>query len=233
MPNTETRDDMERKLRMAARALPRHRLGTAFGHVSTRFSDAAFLVCASKALNTITSQDAGSLVAYDGDMPDGVLGEVRLHREIYNRRRDVGAIVRTFAPDVVTLSAMGLTPRVRHGFGSYFAPAPPLWPETALLRDDAKAAEAAELMAEAPAIVLRGNGCVVAGRTIEEALALTWFLEMAATTELAFRAGGDASLDREYTNDQALARAVTSGGIVERTWAYLTHGDPESEIPAD
>ena len=56
------------------------------------------LVCAAKALNTITTDDPGSVVGFDGALPDGVLGEVRMHRQIYTRRADVGAIVRTFVP---------------------------------------------------------------------------------------------------------------------------------------
>lgn len=222
------RPELDRKLRLAARALPRHALGVGFGHVSARLDDANFLVCASKALNTIAPGDAGTPVPVDGALPGGVLGEVRMHQQIYARRDDVGAIVRTFAPDILTLSAMGLTPRARHGFGTYFAPAPPLWPETALLREDGKAAEVAEMLGAARAIVLRGNGCVVTGAGIEEALAMTYFLESAATVELAVRATGDPALDIEYTEDEVAARAITTGGIVERAWAYLTHGDAEA-----
>jgi HCOMODA/2-hydroxy-3-carboxy-muconic semialdehyde decarboxylase len=214
-------------VRKTARALVRNGLGNAFGHVSSRLDPGAFLVCASKAMNTILPGDPGTVVPVEGALPDGVLGEVRVHQQIYQRRPDVGGIVRTFLPNTLTLSAMGRTPRARHGFGTYFAPAPPIWMETELLRDDAKAAAVAEMLADARAIVLRGNGSVITGATVEEALVMAYFLESAATVELAVLAAGERVEDFEYTAEQATNRAVTSGGVVERKWAYLTWGDPE------
>lgn len=223
----EPRPLTEIRVRKTARALIRHKLGNAFGHVSARMSDTEFLVGASKALNAVEPGDEGTLVPIDGSLPDGVLGEVRVHQQIYRRRPDVNGIVRTFAPNVLTLSAMGLTPKPRHGFGCYFAPCPPIWMETDLLRDDQKAAEVANMLDDAKAIVLRGNGCVVTGGSIEEAAVMTYFLDSAATVELSVLAAGDRVTDYTYTKEQAARRAVTTGGVIERKWAYLSHGDPE------
>lgn len=224
----EPREETERRVRVAARALPRNGLGNPYGHVSSRLDDSTFLVGASKALNTVAPGDAGTVVPVDGPLPDGVLGEVRVHQQIYRRRPEVTGIVRTFAPDVLTLSAMGRTPKVRHGFGTYFWPGAPIWMETELLRDDAKAAAVAEMLGDGRAIVLRGNGCVLTGATLEEALCMAYYLESAARIELAVLAAGDAVDDHEYTEAQARARAVTTGDIFERMWAYLTDGDPEA-----
>ena len=225
--NGASRAEAEVRVRKTARALCRHGLGNAFGHVSARSGAAEFLVCASKAMNTIQPDDHGTVVPVDGPLPDGVLGEVRVHQQIYQRRSDVAGIVRTFLPNTLTLSAMGRTPKARHGFGTYFAPQPPIWMDTELLRDDAKAAAVAEMLGAARAIVLRGNGSVITGSGIEEALVMAYFLEAAATVELAVLAAGDRVEDHEYTAEQSANRAVTSGGIVERKWAYLTWGDPE------
>lgn len=220
-------EDVQIRVRKTARALVRHNLGNGFGHVSARLDEGSFLVCASKALNTVEPGDPGTVVPVDGPLPDGVLGEVRVHQQIYRRRPEVGGIVRSFLPNTLTLSAMGRTPRSRHGFGTYFAPAPPIYMETELLRDDAKAADVAELLGDQIAVVLRGNGSVITGSTIEEALTMAYFLESAATVELAVLAAGDRVEDFEYTAEQSKGRAVTSGGVVERKWAFLTWGDPE------
>lgn len=233
MPPDETsaddlRSEAERRVRLAARALARHGLGMAFGHVSTRLNEREFLVCAAKALPTIAPGDHGAVVPVDGPLPDGVLGEVRVHQQIYRRRSAVCGIVRTFLTDVMTLSAMGLTPKARHGFGTYFAPQPPIWMETALLRDDKLAQRVAEKMGDNRAIVLRGNGCVLAGETLEEATALAYFLESAAKIELAALGAGGQVDNLEYTAAQSAERAVSSGGIFERMWDYLTWGDPEA-----
>ncbi|WP_197411925.1 class II aldolase/adducin family protein [Sphingopyxis sp. H050] len=216
------------QVRLAARAMARHGLAHAYGHVSTRLSATHFLVSAAQPLGTLARGQAGVEVSLDGDLPPGALPEVRIHREIYRNRPEVGGICRFQSPAVIALSALGETPRVRHGLGAYFAPQPPLWPGVALVRDDDRARAVAALMGDAAAIVLSGNGAVTAGPTIEDAAALAFFLEDAARIELALlpaiAAGRTA---RAYTPEEVAARAVRAGGLFERMWHYLCHGDPE------
>jgi HCOMODA/2-hydroxy-3-carboxy-muconic semialdehyde decarboxylase len=215
------------RVRMAARALGRNDLGHAFGHVSARLDADSFLVCAPKPMGLIAPEDEGTIVPIEGTLPDGVLGEVRCHQQIYKRRPDVNGIVRTFLRDVMTLSTFQRTPKSRIGFASYFAPFPPLWDDPLLLRDDAAALKFAETLGNARAIVMRGNGCVLTGATVEEAIVMAFFLEESAKTELAVMASGQEDRSLLFSNEQATARAVSSGRIFERMWDYLTNGDPE------
>lgn len=215
-------------VRLAARALARHGLAHAYGHVSTRLSDTHFLVSPAQPLGTLAPGQAGVEVSLDGDLPPGALPEVRIHREIYRNRPGVGGICRFQSPAIIALSALGDTPRVRHGLGAYFAPQPPLWPGVALVRNDDSARAVAAMMGDAAAIVLSGNGAVTAGPSIEDAAALAFFLEDAARIELALLPATAAGLNRrEYTPDEVAARAVRAGGLFERMWHYLCHGDPE------
>ena len=215
------------RVRMAARALDRNDLGHAFGHVSARLDADSFLVCAPKPMGLITPEDEGTIVPIEGTLPDGVLGEVRCHQQIYKRRPDVNGIARTFLRDVMTLSTFQRTPKSRIGFASYFAPFPPLWDDPLLLRDDGAALKFAETLGNARAIVMRGNGCVLTGATVEEAIVMAFFLEESAKTELAVMASGQEVRSLLFSNEQATARAVSSGRIFERMWDYLTNGDPE------
>ena len=215
------------RVRMAARALGRNDLGHAYGHVSARLNEDSFLVCAAKPMGLITPEDQGTVVPLDGPLPDGVLGEVRCHQQIYRRRKDVNGIARTFLRDVMTLSTFERTPKPRIGFASYFAPQPPLWNDPLLLRDDRMAGELAETLGQARAIVMRGNGCILTGATVEEAIVMAFYLEEAAKTELAVIASGQEEKSLVYSDAQAESRAVSSGQIFERMWDYLTHGDPE------
>ena len=217
------------RVRKAARCLPRHGLGHAYGHVSARLDDSSFVVCAAKPMGLIEIGEAGTVVPIDGDLPDGVLGEVRVHQQIYKRRPDVAGIIRTFLEATLTLSTMRLTPRARHGFSAYFHPQPPLWDDPALLRNDTAAAGVAKALGEARAIVLRGNGVVVTGATIEETAAMVFFLEQGSKTELAvLNASGHPDADPViFTADEAEARNTGTGRIYERMWDYLTDGDPE------
>ena len=70
-------------LRRAARALDRHKLVHAYGHCSQRIDDDYFLVCPSKPMGLIESKEMGTIVPINGPLPENVLGEVRIHREIY------------------------------------------------------------------------------------------------------------------------------------------------------
>jgi HCOMODA/2-hydroxy-3-carboxy-muconic semialdehyde decarboxylase len=215
-------------LRLAARAMARHGLAHAYGHVSTRLDERQFLVTPALPLGLVPAGAQGVVVSLDGDLPEGALPEVRIHREIYRRRPDVGGVCRVQPPAIMALSALGETPRALHGLGTYFAPAPPLWPGVALVRDDVQAAAVAEMLGAARAIVLSGNGAVIAGETLEEAAGLSYFLEDAARIELAVLPARSAGImPREYTPEEVKARAVKAGALFERMWQYLCFGDPE------
>lgn len=219
------RADAEITVRRAARALGRHGLVHAYGHCSQRLDADHFLVCTAKPLGTIGPGEAGTVVPLNGPLPEGVLGEVRIHREIYRRRPDIGGIVRSMPARAMSLSALGRTPRVLHGMGSYFAPGTPLWDDPQLIRDDAAAERLADLMASSPALVMRGNGVVAAGDSLQSAVVLTWYLEDAARVELDCLASGQPA--KELGLEESQRRATRAGLIFERMWDYLTHGDPE------
>lgn len=220
-------DALQVKVRKAARALARGGLVTAFGHCSMRVDDGHFLVCAARPMGLIDAGEPGTVVPVDGPLPPGVLGEVRMHQQIYSRRPEVQAVCRFMSPHVMALAAMGESPSARHGFSSYFYPKVPLWIDPALVRNDDAARGVAETMGAAPAVVVSGNGAVTAADSIEKAVSLAWFLEDAARVELAVRsAGGSAHVTFKHA-DQARQRATWEGRIAERIWEYLTAGDPE------
>ena len=110
----------EKRVRLAARALARHNLVHAYGHVSARLDHKRFLVCAAKPMGTIKVNENGSVVEINKPLPKEVLGEVRCHQKIYAARPDVNGISRFFPRNVMTLSTFRLTPKARLGFGAYF-----------------------------------------------------------------------------------------------------------------
>ena len=223
--STPTHDAAQLQVRRAARALGRHGLLHAYGHCSARLDARHFLVCAGQPPGTIAPGVPGTVVPIDGELPPDVLGEVRIHREIYRRRPDIGGVVRSMPPRAMSLSAMRRTPRVLHGMGSYFAPGTPLWDDPQLIRSDAQANALADQMGSAAAIVMRGNGVVTAGLSLPDAVVLTWYLEDAARIEL--DCDGAATPAVPLTDAEAMQRATRAGRIFERMWDYLTFGDPE------
>jgi len=198
----------------------------AYGHCSARIDAHSFLVTPSKPLGLVLPRDACIEVPIDGPLPAGVLGEVRIHREIYRHRPDVGGVTRTMPPNAMSLAAMMRIPRPRHGFGAYFSPGPALWRSPHLLRSDEQATALAQQLGQAPAILMRGNGAVVAGATLQHAAALTFFLEDMCRVELASLVVSQS--EPVLTPEEARERATWFRGIVERMWSYLTDGDVES-----
>ena len=211
--------EQQRIVQMAARALGRAGLVHAFGHCSVRLDAAHFLVCAARPLELV-GDAPGTVCAVNGTLPDGVLGEVRIHQQIYARRQDVGAICRIMPPALMALSTQGRVPRPRHGIGAYFENLP-LWPDPRLLRDDISAAALAEMLGDSPAIVMRGNGAVVVGTDMPQAASLAWFLEDAARVERDVRAMGFAPDTGLLDPAEITDRQVWAGQVAERMWAWL------------
>jgi HCOMODA/2-hydroxy-3-carboxy-muconic semialdehyde decarboxylase len=135
----------------------------------------------------------------------------------------------TAGVQVMALSAARLTPHARHGMGTYFQPGIPLWDDVQLLRSDDQASGLADLFGAGKALVMRGNGAIVAGASLVEALTLTWYLEDAARIELIVRSAGlgDSPI---LTDEECSLRATNSGRIYERMWDYLTAADPEATL---
>ncbi|WP_439620207.1 class II aldolase/adducin family protein [Hyphomonas sp.] len=210
----------QKQIQLAAQALAGAGLVHAYGHVSIRLDQSHFLVCAARPLACI-GDTRGTVCAVGEDLPPGVLGEVRIHRELYQNRPDVNAVCRIMPPTLMALSTQGVVPRPRHGIGAYFDHLP-LWDDPRLLRDDTAAAELVTKMARASAIVMRGNGAVVAAESIEKVITLSWFLEDAARIEREVRSMGFAPDTGLLDQAEIHARQVWSGGVAERMWDWLT-----------
>lgn len=221
-------DSLQARVRVAARALARHGLVQAWGHCSARIDSESFLVCASKPLGRIDVGEAGTVVRIGEPLPAGVLGEVRIHQQIYQRRPDVGGVCRVMPSNITALSTMRLVPRPRHGVGAFNASVK-FWDDSRLLRDDSLAAGLAERLGEAPSLVMRANGAVTVGPSIELAAGFAWCLEDAARIERYVRALGSPAEVAEacLSGDEIAQRQVSSGAVFERLWDYLAGADPE------
>jgi HCOMODA/2-hydroxy-3-carboxy-muconic semialdehyde decarboxylase len=220
-------EERQTLVRKAARAIGRANLAHAYGHCSSRIDESTFLVCAAEPMGMIAPGLDGTLVPVSGPLPNGVLGEVRIHQKIYQKRPDLYGICRTMPSNAMALAALGKLPKVRHGFGSYFSRALTLWDDPQLLRNDEHASKLADQFGAGRGILMRGNGAVVGAESLERAVVLTWYLEDACRLELEALRCGLADNAPTLSHDEALARATDKGRIYERMWDYLTEGDPE------
>lgn len=219
--------DLARTVRIAARALGKHGLVHAYGHCSARLDADTFLVCPARPMGLVEPGESCTPVPVDGPLPDGVLGEVRIHQHIYRTRPEAGGVVRYMGPNAMALAALARSPKPRHGFGTYFAPEVPVWDDIQLIRDDEKAKGVVATMGANAGVLMRGNGAVTAGESLIEAVVLAWYLEDVCRVELEALKTGLADIAPTIAPDAAAARATKAGMIFERMWDHLTAGDPE------
>ena len=73
---------------------------------------------------------------------------------------------------------------------------------------------------------MRGNGAVVVADTMPKAVVLAKYLEDASAVNLAALATGEPL--KVMSRKEAAARAVFTGDLVERMWAWMTAGDIEA-----
>ena len=220
-------DDINRRVRVVARILDKFELVQAWGHCSQRVDDDFFIVCASKAMGVIEPHESGTLVNIHEPLPAGVLGEVRIHQQLYRLYPKVGGVCRFMAPHVTALSSLGQVPRPMYGVGAFNANCK-FWNDPRLLRDDSLAQQLAETMLNSPSLVMRGNGAVTVGETIEMAACFAWSLEHSAKLNLLanqFQNGGNQI--QFYTPEEIKLRQVSSGNVFERLWEYLANQDVE------
>src|ERR1700744_1833320 len=218
--------ELSRRVRMAGRALARHGMVHAYGHCSARIDADTFLVLPPRPLGMVNVDEECSVASVHGPLPEGVLGEVRIHRDIYRRRPDVQGVVRSTPPKAMTLGAMRRTPKARYGYGAYFAPQPPLWDDPKLLRSDELTDRLAATLGKASAIFMRGNGLVTAGSSIEEAGVLHWYAGDAGRLGVEFLSAGMDAVGI-VSVEESKSGAPWPGPIRERMWDYLPDGDPE------
>lgn len=212
-------------VRRAARALGRHGLLQAHGHCSLRLDERHFLVCASQPPGGIGFGVPGTVVPLYGELPEGLADGVRIHREIYRVRPAIGGVVCAAPPKAMSLSVLRRAPRALHAPGSHFAPAAPLWDDAQPLQTDNQAQALVTQMGDAPAIVMRGNGVVVAGPSLPAAVVLTWCLEDAARVELDCAAAGAEPV--ALTPEEAARHAAQASRGLEHLWNHLCLGDAE------
>ncbi len=220
-------DDLNRRVRVAARVLDKADLVQAWGHCSQRVDADHFLVCASKAMGVIKPHEPGTLINIHQALPAGVLGEVRIHQQIYRLNPSVGGVCRIMPPYVTALSSLGQVPKPLYGVGAFNANCK-FWNDTRLLRDDHLAQQLAETMSNSPSLVMRGNGAVTVGETLEMAVCFAWCLEHSAKMQFLanqYQQGG--SEIQFYSPEEIALRQVSSGQVFERLWEYLASQDPE------
>ncbi len=154
-----------------------------YGHVSVRIPGGdLILVTPRGGLGFVRSSDLlivdmkGKLVRGRGTPPL----ELPMHTSVYRRRPEVGALCRTHSPMAVAWSTLGRGLPATHGFGSFLGHDVPVYLKPDLITTEALGTELAEILGAREAVLMRGNGTLVVGRTVAEACVKALFLEESA-----------------------------------------------------
>jgi ribulose-5-phosphate 4-epimerase/fuculose-1-phosphate aldolase len=214
----------------ANRILAREGVVDSFGHVSIRHPDRPhhYLLSRARAPECIEAGDVMEFME-DGAPVDAAgrtpYAERFIHGAVYQARPEVQAVVHHHSPSVVVFSvtAAQLSP-VMHmcaGIGTRI----PTWDSRAgfgdtnlLVTNLAMATDLAAALGERPVILMRGHGCVVAGRSLREVVFNSIYLQLNADLQIKACALGDVT----FLTDGEIAAVLRtrSSFTFERAWEY-------------
>jgi HCOMODA/2-hydroxy-3-carboxy-muconic semialdehyde decarboxylase len=212
------------KMVLAGRILDGLGLTEGFGHVTARQPDdpGTILCTGAKAPGLASLEDlleftlAGECVraAASGLRP---ALETPMHLAIYRARPDVMAICRTHSPYAVVCGVAETPIRANHGFGGMLGRKVPVHPETDLIVDAAMGDAVAASLGSATALLIRGNGALAAGPTLERAVVHAIYLEESARNQVLGLPLGGA---RRLSKAELAARSRWYDNEAVRAWDY-------------
>src|SRR5262249_33076420 len=171
----------------ACRVLTYFRIVEGFGHVSARIAGAErILITPRKALGLVSEAELveldadGQQVAGEGSPPL----ETAMHLAVYRGRSDVMAIARGHPRHVAAYACAGEPLRIAHGFGANLGHVVPVFGEPVLVTNMERAAGILDSLGGAGAVILRANGMLAVGQSIEHACVQALFLEETAELQL-------------------------------------------------
>lgn len=221
---------------LACRVLARHGIVQgSLGHVSVRYLDGMLLRGRGPDDTGLMFADAGDVVLADlqgqaREATDRRLPSERaIHGSVLAMRPDVSAVVHAHPPSVMACDLAGLA--LVPAFGAYNMPAArlvgagvPIFPHPWLIDRPQLGDAVAQALGPANAIILRGHGVVVCGRSVAEATIRALDLETVARLCLTIASAGGTP---QAITQEDLASLPQLGEAfdVEQTWRHHTRVD--------
>jgi len=201
-----------------------------FGHLSARVPGGV-LITPALAPGLATPADL-LLLGPGGEVQREAAGrrpalETPLHLAIYESRPDCGAICRTHSPWAVAwgLRAEAFLPA--HGFGLMLGESVPYCSYGDLVTTREAGAAVATVLGGAHGLFLKGNGLLVLGATVPEAVIKALYLEEACAAVLRSGGVGKAAV---FGAAERLARSGWHAAELARAWSYYS-ARPSARMP--
>jgi L-ribulose-5-phosphate 4-epimerase len=215
-------DQLKADVISACRILSQQKLVAGFGHVSARLPGADRFVMTPRISLALVRETDLLTMDLNGQVLEGRATppfEAWLHTAILKKHSSVNAVTRIHARIANIFSVTDRKLEPVHNHGSFFAGGVPVYQTPDLIANERLGNEVAALISGRPAVLLRGNGQVTAGRTIPEAVMMAIYLEEAAEVLFgALQIGTPIPL----TSEESAQRQVEALPPVdmERAWNY-------------
>jgi ribulose-5-phosphate 4-epimerase/fuculose-1-phosphate aldolase len=219
-------DTIKANVATAARMIGAEGLVEAFGHVSARIGGSSFVITPRKGLASISADELLEVEVSEGVMrvtrgdPGTLPVEAVIHAAIYVSRPDVDAIVRDHGEASTVFGVSGQSLRPVHALGAVGRGDVPIFDSSDLISDWAGGDDLCRVLGASPAVLLRGNGRVVVGASVEEAFARAVLLEESARIQLAARSAGFEARPLTTAEQDRAFRDLANPGQVRRVWDH-------------
>ena len=195
-PGYRQRQALVDDLVAANHILYKHGIVDAFGHVSVRTAPGAarYLISRSLAPAQVTADDIVELDLDSkpaGDETRSLYSERFIHGEIYKVRPDVMSVVHCHAPSLIPFGVTGVQMRPVYHNASFVGEGVPVFEirdaggDTDMLVSSAALGSAlAKVLEKKPALLMRGHGAAIVGKSIPESVARSVYMEVNARVQL-------------------------------------------------
>lgn len=202
------------------RIMDGHGLTEGFGHLSMRLKDGTIAITPAMGPGMAAEEGLHVIFTLDGERLDstGLPAplESPMHLAIYGSRKEVGSICRTHSPFAVSFGVRGTELRTRHGFGLMLGRSVPFCEFCDLVSDGGKAHLVAQAIGSCRGLFLKGNGSLVVGESIAQAVVRAIYLEEAA--RIAVQSGKFNIL--EWSAEEVATRSDWHAAEEARSWDY-------------
>jgi HCOMODA/2-hydroxy-3-carboxy-muconic semialdehyde decarboxylase len=189
-------------------------LSDAFAHVSARVDGQRMLFMPRKSPDLVKKSDL-FLVDFEKQVSQSTV-----HQAVYKARSDVQAVLHFHAPSIVLLTLVGRTIRPLHNYSAMFYEGVPLFDGPGQVETPERAAEIARILGSGKAVLLRGHGAVVVGKSIREACILSLYLQETARLEAeASRLGAPQYIPADEA--ERMARRTFKPESTARAWDHF------------
>ena len=208
-------EDLKSDYVTALRIISHQGLSDAFAHLSARINGAQKMLFMPRKSPALVKLKELFVVDFEKGVPQSAV-----HQAMYKAREDIRAVIHFHSPQVILLTVVGQTIRPMHNYSAMFHEGVPLFEATGQVESPERAAEIARLLGSSKAILLRGHGAVVVGRSIPEVCILSLYLEESARLQVeAMKVGEPQYMIREEA--ERVARRTFKPESTLRAWEHF------------